>query len=394
MNPGNRAASRWRSRLARGGKIRVGFVGCGGFVRGNHLPNIAAERGFVVRALCDLDRGNLDRLAKRYRAALVTTDYRELVADPEVDLVVLGTGPALRVPVVKEAALRGKALFIEKPMGLGWKDTREVLRILEERPVPCMVGMNRPYSRIMRETRRVFRAVRRGPTLVNYRIVSEDRLWPARHRRALRSGQSTIIHELVHVFDLLNWLVGALPVRVYATGGRADNHVLVLGYPDGTQASVVSGGCGTEGFPKEQMEIFTNHAAIRMSDFVELNVAQVPGEEDRRFPVRFRPKGPRAGLSEAALRRELKAWRRRLAPAQIAKGFYYDVRVCVDKGHRDEIRCLRDCLLGGRPIPTGPRRGAEAVFVGLKALESLASGRPVDLDWPRLMGRRRAPGGR
>lgn len=365
--------------------LQVGFIGCGGFIQGNHLPNLAKEPGFSVRALCDLNQEILDRLRPRYRPEFVTKDFRELVGDPAIDLVIIGTSPHVRVPLVREAAAAGKAIFMEKPMGLGWEDTREILGILKAHPVPCMVGMNRPYSRIMQETKRVFEKCRRGPTLMSYRIVGEDLLWPEYHRQYLRSGQSTIIHELVHIFDLLNWVAGGLPETVYAVGGRSDNNIIVLTYRDELQASLVSGGCGTEGFPKEQLEIFTNNATIRMSDFVELDVAQVPGEEDQRFPVKSRPKGSLDGVTEAELRRELKAWRSQLTKEQIAVGFYYDVRVCVDKGHREEMRCLRDCLIEEKPIPTNEVRGAQAVFLGLKALESLGSGQVVRLDWPRLM---------
>lgn len=107
---------------------------------------------------------------------------------------------------------------MEKPLGMGWDDTREILRIFREHPVPCMVGMNRPYSKIMREAKRIFDKRRRGPTLISYRIVCEEILWPEHHRQALRSGQSTILHELCHIFDLLNWLTGSLPETVYTVG--------------------------------------------------------------------------------------------------------------------------------------------------------------------------------
>lgn len=160
---------------------------------------------------------------------------------------------------------------------------------------------------------------------------------------------------------------------------------MTLTYPNETQATLISGGCGTEGFPKEQMEIFTNHGVIRMNDFVELNVAQIPGEEDQFFPVKFTPHGSRDGYTEAKLRAELKAARRGLTPEQIAVGYYYDVRVWVDKGHREEMRWLCDCLRERKPVPTNEVRGAEAVFLALKALESLEKRNAVALDWPALM---------
>lgn len=365
--------------------LSVGFVGCGGFVRGNHLPNIARIPGFRIRALCDLDAALLAKIAATYRPDYTTSDYRRVFADPEIRVVISGTGPNFRLPLIEAAAASGKALFVEKPMSLGWEDTRRILEILAVRPVPVMVGMNRRYSEIMRETKRIFDARRLGPTLINYRIVGEDLLWPEFHREQLRRGASTLVHEIVHIFDLLNWLVGERPDSIYAVGPPSDNHILVLTWPGDARAAITSGGCGTEGFPKECLEIFTNNTAIRAQDFVELNVAQAPGERDRLFPLKSNPRGPCEGYTEARLREDLRAWRAQLTQEQIAVGYYYDSRVCVDKGHFAEMLCLHECLSRAQPIPTDAICGAEAVFLALKAQESLETGLPIRLDWTRLM---------
>ncbi|MCC7519593.1 MAG: Gfo/Idh/MocA family oxidoreductase [Verrucomicrobiae bacterium] len=376
---------RFSSRDAAHSSLQVGLIGCGGFVRGNHLPNLAKEPGFVIRAICDLNAAVLAPLQSKYDPNYVTQDAEKLIRDPSIDLILIGTKPDARLPLIRAAVNAGKAVFVEKPLGTDWEETREILRIFRARPTPCMVGLNRPYSRIMQEVKRIFSRHRRGPTLISYRIVCEDILWPEHHRQTLRSGQSTILHEICHIFDLLNWLTDSLPETIYAVGGRSDNNLMTLTYPNETQATIISGGCGTEGFPKEQMEIFTNHGVIRMNEFVELNVAQIPGEEDQFFPVKFNPRGPLDGFTEASLRKALKAARQGLTPEQIAVGYYYDVRVWVDKGHREEIRWLRDCLLEKKPIPTNEVRGAQSVFLALKALESLKSGQVVPLDWTALM---------
>ncbi|MBI4026510.1 MAG: Gfo/Idh/MocA family oxidoreductase [Verrucomicrobia bacterium] len=146
--------------------LRVGFVGCGGFIRGNHLPNLAGEPGFKIRALCDLKQDVLDELRMVYSPDYVTTRFSDLANDKDLDLIIIGTSPHVRVSLIREAAIGGKAIFTEKPMSMGWDDTREILRILKAHPVPFMVGMNRPYSRIMQEVKRIFDKHRKGPTLI------------------------------------------------------------------------------------------------------------------------------------------------------------------------------------------------------------------------------------
>ncbi|MDD3926739.1 MAG: hypothetical protein PHT33_08795, partial [bacterium] len=196
-------------------------------------------------------------------------------------------------------------------------------------------------------------------------------------------GESTIVHELTHIFDLLNWLTESDPVSIYAVGGRSDNNVVTLVYPGGVAATIVSGGCGTEGYPKERMEIFSGNSALLMNDFVELECTRIDGEQDQCFPVKSNPGGKR-DLSGVELRNSLRRWRDNLTPEEIKIGYYYGTRVCVNKGHYEALDNLRQCIADERPVETDAYRGAVATIMGLKALESLRSGQAVELEFDRL----------
>ena len=366
--------------------LNVGFIGCGGFVRGNHLPNAAMNPGLKVHALCDLNHENLNSLAAKYLPCYVTTDAEKLFADSAIDFIVIGTKPDTRVPIIRGAALAGKPVYVEKPLSMGWEDSREILEILRQNPVPLQVGFNRAYSPIMQEARRIFRKQRGETTMISYRICGEFDLFPQFHKDALTTlDESAIIHEAVHIFDLLNWLTESEPLSIYCSGGANDDNILVLEYPNNTRASILLSNQSTEGFPKERMEVFSNCSTLVMNEFIELQVAQIPGEEDQFFPLKSFPGGDAKELqSEAQLRAHLKNWRSRLTSEQIAAGYYYGSRPSVNKGHYDALEYFRICVEKNQPIETDARRGALATIMGLEALKSLRERRVVDLDFSTL----------
>lgn len=366
--------------------LNVGFIGCGGFVRGNHLPNAAANPGLKIHALCDLDEANLHLLAAEYSPSYITTDTEKLFADAEIDLIVIGTKPDMRVALIRGAALAGKPVYVEKPLSIGWEDSREILGVLREHPTPLQVGFNRAYSPIMQEARRIFRKQRGATTMISYRICGEFDLFPQHHKDALTTlGESAIIHEGVHIFDLLNWFIQSEPLSIYCSGGANDDNIIVLEYPNNTHVSILLSNQSTEGFPKERMEVFSNCSTLVMNEFIELQVAQIPGEADQLFPLKSFPGGDvQQPLSEAQLRANLKKWRAGLTPAEISTGYYYGSRPSVNKGHYDALEYFRRCVIENRPIETDARRGALATIMGLEALKSLRERRVVDLDFSTL----------
>ena len=367
--------------------VRLGFIGTGGFVAGNHLPNAYRNPNIEVRALCDLKQDVLRKLAEVYHPAYTTTDMKAVCADPDIDAVIIGTRETVRVDPIRTAAEAGKHILVEKPMGIGHKDTREIVDIINRTGVFLMVGFNRPYSQPMQDVRAALRKVRAEPTLVHYRIVAEAQLWPAAFQAHIASETtSTIVHEIVHIFDLMNWLIEDYPVSIFVAGGKADNNVLVLEYPRKTTVSILSGSCGTEAYPKECLEIFTNYTTIVMESFVEVNSAGKCDFGDKTYPIAMDPlKDLVEGEGIEALRLKRRHWYANIPPEDRARGYYYTSRPSENKGHYNELEYFRQCVVGATMPETNHIRGAIATVTALKALESLSERRMIDLDFSEFV---------
>lgn len=364
--------------------MRIGFIGCGGFSRGTHIPNAVVNPNFEIVAFCDLSESILNELNDQYHPEYVTTDMDRLMNDDSIEMVVCGTKPDFRLPIMESAVASGKHLFVEKPMCFDNAEIKPMVALMKDAPVKFMVGFNRPYSPIMRMTKDLYKKHRSGNTTIIYRIIGEAQLWPKHHHDAVvRDGESTIIHEITHIFDLLRWLTDSTPVSVYTAGeGNMDN-IITLRYPDKVTAVIIAGDNGSAGFPKERLEINTNHGVIVADMFVELSATGYGnGYFNKLFPCRV--DGEPKLLTGVELAEQLRLWRRSVTQQEMDVGYYYDRMPKIHKGHAEELEAFRKIIENDLSSETDVFAGATANLLASEALESWRIGAPRRIDFSDL----------
>ena len=112
------------------GKVQIGIIGCGGIANQKHLPSLRTQkdRGDLV-AFCDLIAERAVKAAKEYGTpdAKVYTDYKELLADPEIDAVNVLTPNVAHCPITVDAFKAGKHVICEKPMAHNPQAAKEMI---------------------------------------------------------------------------------------------------------------------------------------------------------------------------------------------------------------------------------------------------------------------------
>lgn len=365
--------------------MKVGMIGVGGFAGGTHVPNVATNPNFELVALCDLNEERLNELAAKYRSGYTTTDMQRVFKDPAIEMIICGTKPAFRLPIMRAAVEHRKHLFVEKPMCSSEEDLRVMVPLMRKAPIKFMVGFNRPYSPIMQALKPIYQRHKKdGNTTIIYRIIGEAQLWPAHHFNAVvHQKESTIIHETTHIFDLLNWITDLRPTRVYTAGGGNMDNAITLTYPDNVTAVIISGDNSTVAYPKERIEINTNHCAIVGENFVELQTAGIEGAVQRRtFPYSQQDKIYDDGIAGYCDR--LRAWRGTVTAEERAYGYYYERMPKTDHGHYNELDFFREIIRADQPSQTDVISGAVAELIARAAIESWKTGQPKDLDFQYL----------
>ena len=111
--------------------IHIAQIGCGRIARGHDLPETLKHDDVRIVAVCDLDRKRMEegkqyveqwyamhRGGLSYPDVRMYQDYRELLADPDIDAVVISTPDHQHFLPTLEAAIAGKDVYLQKPFAL------------------------------------------------------------------------------------------------------------------------------------------------------------------------------------------------------------------------------------------------------------------------------------
>jgi len=126
--------------------LRVGILGCGIICQAAHLIGSSKARNIHLQAICDVAEDLLHKMAAIYEPDKIYTDYEKMLADPEVEAVIIGIGDQFHVPCAKQAVEAGKHVFLEKPMGVSIGECEGLKAMAEERGVMLQIGHMKRYD--------------------------------------------------------------------------------------------------------------------------------------------------------------------------------------------------------------------------------------------------------
>lgn len=112
--------------------LKVGVLGCGPISQAAHFESANKGRNTELYAICDLADDLRGRMAATHAPKKAYADYDEMLTDPEVDAVIIGTADAFHVPASIAALKAGKHVLCEKPLGLSVEEV-EALKIEVQR---------------------------------------------------------------------------------------------------------------------------------------------------------------------------------------------------------------------------------------------------------------------
>ena len=228
-----------------GSVLRIGLIGLGDIAVRAHLLALDRQPRAALVAVADLDEG---RLAKAPPGVRATTDAASVLADPNVDAVVVATPPSATAGLVRAALQAGKWVLAEKPLGLSVAETAEV-REAPEAATRLQIGLTyRHHPAVDRLRDLIAEGALGRPLLIQAAICDEPaspRTDPRGHARRLRSLERIppVVSDGVHACDRINYLLGEAPVDVSGWSLRTDPAYAtanvnggVLSYADGTVA--------------------------------------------------------------------------------------------------------------------------------------------------------------
>ena len=298
---------------AKGAKIKIGLIGCGGRgtgalldvlgaatrsiypAKGYHTEDVAAgaaveNKDIEVRALADLFDDRLERCRRNLRRLELAVPeercytgfdaYEQLLADPEINYVILATPPHFRPAQLMATIKAGKNVFMEKPAAVDVPGVRTVMaagELAKQKGLGIAAGTQRRHEPHYRETIRQIHDGALGDLQYAKCYWNGGQVWVVdrepgwsdveyqvrnwNHFRWLSGDHITEQH--VHNLDVINWALGGHPISaVSGLGGRQvrtgrshgnvnDHFAVEYQYPGGvtmfSQSRQINGCKGTVG---------------------------------------------------------------------------------------------------------------------------------------------------
>ncbi len=319
------------------GAPRIGLVGPGGFASNVIVPALAAA-GAELALVGGGSGPSAAAAAKDFGFARVAESPEAVIADPDIDAVVICTRHATHAELTTRALEAGKHVFCEKPLALSLEELETVFGAARSGPGILAVGFNRRFAPLALRLRESL-AAGGAPVTITYR-VSAGPLPPGHWAHDLEQGGGRILGEVCHFIDTLTFLAGAAVTEVHASGvsldtrpaQAQDNVAVTLRHENGSLGTIVYVPYSATGVGKERIEAF--------------GLAGVGVLDDYRLLDLYGSKTHRVKSHQQ------------------------------QKGHREEIAAFLDGVRSGRP-PVALSELVNVSVATLAVVESIRAGTPI-----------------
>lgn len=349
--------------------VKVGIIGSGLIARLAHAPGYQ-NAGAEIVATADIVGERAKKLAEDFSIAHTFTDYRDLLARPDIEAVSVCVPNHLHKEVTIAALQAGKHVLCEKPMAMTVQEAKDMLQASQKAGKILMLGFNNRFrSDVQRLKKAIDRGelgeiyyaktgyIRRRGTPFGWFTVKEE------------SGGGPVIDLGVHVIDMTRYLMGnPKPVSVMAATYQKFGHYTLMDTDAWCSSDVKEGRRSGEEFDVEDLATalirFDNGATI----VVEASWASNIGERDSVYASLC---GDKAG---AQLTPELTVFSEQ-------DGMLTDKKIntVAKNSHAEEVKHFVACVKDGTtPISTA-QHGVEIQQILNAIYESAKLGRSVEI---------------
>ena len=215
--------------------LKAGVIGCG-YWGPNLIRNFQQLAGSEVKRVADLDSDRLEHMKRLYPSVKTTTDYRDIITDPEIDIVAVATPVKTHYRFASAALSAGKHVFVEKPIAASVSESQELIALAEKNQQKLMVGHTFLYTVAVRKMKEVIDSGELGKIY----YISTQRL-----NLGLFQNDINVIWDLApHDISIILYLLGQEPLSVSAQGTShinpliEDVAVVTLRFPENLMAII------------------------------------------------------------------------------------------------------------------------------------------------------------
>jgi predicted dehydrogenase len=226
-------------------KVRVGLIGSG-FISAIHADSLKRCADAELTAVASPSPGKAAAFASKHGMAHHFTDYRQLLALEEIDMVVIGIPNDLHLDCTLAAAAAGKHIVLEKPMCLNLAEADQMIEACRKANVKLMYAEELCFAPKYVRLKQLLDSGALGQPVLIKQSEKHDGPHAAHFWDVNRSGGGVTMDMGCHAIEFFRWILGRPPVKsVYAQMGTHvhgdktrgdDNAVLILEFANGVTA--------------------------------------------------------------------------------------------------------------------------------------------------------------
>ena len=258
--------------------LKIGLLGAGR-IAGVHAAAISQNPQSKLVAISDFYPEVADKLARQFDAVMRTNE--DIIADPEIDAVLIATPTDTHSDLIEAATAAGKAVLCEKPVDLSLERARACLHNSAPSGVPVMVGFNRRFDPNFAALKASLEAGDIGKAEL-LSITSFDPAPPP--VSYIKTSGGLFRDMMIHDFDMANFIMGEAPISVMATAscvvdpeigaaGDVDTAVVTLSYADGRIAVIKNSRRAAYGYD-QRVELLGAQGLLQAQNMLENTVVK------------------------------------------------------------------------------------------------------------------------
>ena len=202
--------------------MRYALIGCGRIAT-NHIKAVINNRLELV-AVCDIKPENMETLLQKHglqndETILRYTDYKEMLAENEIELVAIATESGLHAEIALYCIERGIHCIIEKPISMSIQDAEKIVELAETKHVKVCACHQKRFNIAVQKTRHALKSGRFGKLSHGSIHVrwnrNENYYQQAPWRGKWASDGGALMNQCIHGIDLLRWMFGDEIEEVY-----------------------------------------------------------------------------------------------------------------------------------------------------------------------------------
>lgn len=331
-------------------QLNIGIIGAGRIGK-VHMKSITYNvPNAKVLGITDVFKDALPALAEEYGIEKIYDSYKDMLADPEIDAVLVCSSTDTHADISIEAAKAGKHVFCEKPVDLTPEKVQAVIEAVKQAGVKLQVGFNRRFDHNFSHIRELINDGKIG-NLELVKITSRDPEPPSAEYAAVSGG--IFLDMTIHDFDMACFIAGSEVEEVYVNAtclvdpaigeaGDVDTAIINLKFKNGALGVIDNSRRAAYGYD-QRVEAFGSLGAAVAANDTPTNVTLMTADS-----------------------------------VSTDKPLYFFLERYM-QSFRDEMIQFVDAVQNDKPTPTTGTDGLNAILIALAAKKSVKEGRPVKI---------------